>query len=194
VTDEHFDGTDRTDEFLGKRQRLTPQTGNALLQGVVEPLDVVGLRANLLIAWCLRWSSMANWRIVVPGAVLTSRPSGELGLGSHCPNGNGHTWIEERARIGTIATTLDVQWFFLLLFVTGLAAGLVNAITGGGGLVVLPVFLAAGLVMALGQVIGGVLGAHLVVHKGAGFVRPLYLIVVIALLLKLLYERITGMG
>jgi uncharacterized membrane protein YfcA len=71
---------------------------------------------------------------------------------------------------------------------------LVNAITGGGGLVVLPVFLAAGLVMALGQVIGGVLGAHLVVHKGAGFVRPLYLIVVIALLLKLLYERITGMG
>jgi hypothetical protein len=91
VTDEHSDGTDRTDEFLGKRQRLTHQTGNALLQGVVEPLDVVGLRANLLIAWCLRWSSMANWRIVVPGAVLTSRPSGELGLGSHCPNGNGHT-------------------------------------------------------------------------------------------------------
>jgi uncharacterized membrane protein YfcA len=55
------------------------------------------------------------------------------------------------------------------------------------------VWLAAGLVMALGQVIGGVLGAHLVMHKGAGFVRPLYLIVVIALLLKLLYERFSGM-
>jgi hypothetical protein len=34
--------------------------------------------------------------------------------------------------------------------------------------------LAAGLVMALGQVVGGVLGAHLVMQKGAGFVRPLY--------------------
>ena len=44
-----------------------------------------------------------------------------------------------------MATTLDVQWFFPLLFVTGLGAGWVNAITGGGGLVVLPVFLAAGV-------------------------------------------------
>jgi uncharacterized membrane protein YfcA len=39
-----------------------------------------------------------------------------------------------------------------------------------------------------------VLGAHLVIHKGAGFVRPLYLLVVIALLLKLLYERFAGVG
>jgi uncharacterized membrane protein YfcA len=56
------------------------------------------------------------------------------------------------------------------------------------------VWLAAGLVMAVGQVAGGVLGAHLVIHKGAGFVRPLYLLVVIALLLKLLYERFAGVG
>jgi uncharacterized membrane protein YfcA len=56
------------------------------------------------------------------------------------------------------------------------------------------VWLAAGLVMAVGQVVGGILGAHLVMHKGAGFVRLLYLIVVIALLLKLLYERFSGMG
>jgi uncharacterized membrane protein YfcA len=56
------------------------------------------------------------------------------------------------------------------------------------------VWLAAGLVMALGQVVGGVLGAHLVMHKGAGFVRPLYLIVVIALLLTLLYARVAGIG
>jgi uncharacterized protein len=56
------------------------------------------------------------------------------------------------------------------------------------------VWLAAGLAMALGQIVGGVLGAHLVIDKGAAFVRPLYLIVVIALLLKLLYERVAGMG
>jgi hypothetical protein len=55
------------------------------------------------------------------------------------------------------------------------------------------VWVTAGLVMALGQIVAGALGAHLVVHKGAGFVRPLYLIVVIALLLKLLYERVAGM-
>lgn len=54
------------------------------------------------------------------------------------------------------------------------------------------VWLASGLVMALGQIAGGVLGAHLVMHKGAGIVRPLYLSVVIMLLLKLLYERVAG--
>src|SRR5688572_12759108 len=39
---------------------------------------------------------------------------------------------------------LDTIWLWPLLFVTGLAAGWVNAITGGGGLVVLPVFLVVG--------------------------------------------------
>lgn len=51
------------------------------------------------------------------------------------------------------------------------------------------VWLAAGLIMALGQVLGGVLGAYVVIKKGAGWVRPLYLTVVILLLLKLIYER-----
>jgi uncharacterized protein len=39
---------------------------------------------------------------------------------------------------------LDAIGLFPLLFATGLTAGWVNAITGGGGLVVLPVFLAVG--------------------------------------------------
>lgn len=51
------------------------------------------------------------------------------------------------------------------------------------------VWLAAGLAMALGQLVGGVLGAHLVMNRGARVVRPLYLTVVVLLLLKLLYER-----
>jgi uncharacterized membrane protein YfcA len=54
------------------------------------------------------------------------------------------------------------------------------------------VWLAAGLVMALGQGMGGVLGARPVIHKGAGWVRPLYLATVLVLLLKLLYERFGG--
>jgi len=40
----------------------------------------------------------------------------------------------------------------------------------------------------------GVLGAHPVIDRGAGLVRPLCLIVVIALLLKPLYERVAGMS
>lgn len=56
------------------------------------------------------------------------------------------------------------------------------------------VWLTAGIVMTLGQIVGGVLGARLVVNRGAGFVRPLYLTVVTGLLLKLLYDRFGGVG
>jgi uncharacterized membrane protein YfcA len=49
------------------------------------------------------------------------------------------------------------------------------------------VWLSAGLVMALGQLVGGMLGAHLVMKRGANVVRPLHLSVVVHL--KLLYER-----
>ena len=51
------------------------------------------------------------------------------------------------------------------------------------------VWLSAGLVMALGQLVGGVLGARLVMKGGARVVRPIYLSVVVLLLLKLLHER-----
>jgi uncharacterized membrane protein YfcA len=54
------------------------------------------------------------------------------------------------------------------------------------------VWLVAGLIMALGQVIGEGLGAHYVIKGGARVVRPLYLLVVVLLLLKLLYERYGG--
>jgi len=43
VADEELDGTDMVREFLGKRQRLTHQTGDALTQRVVETLNVIGL-------------------------------------------------------------------------------------------------------------------------------------------------------
>src|SRR5262245_14037005 len=36
-------------------------------------------------------------------------------------------------------------WFYPALFVTGLAAGFVDSIAGGGGLITLPVLLSAGL-------------------------------------------------
>ncbi|WP_421870647.1 TSUP family transporter [Motiliproteus sp.] len=43
-----------------------------------------------------------------------------------------------------------------------------------------------GLVMALGQLIGGRLGAHLVVLKGAGLIRPLVVLICVLMSLKLL--------
>jgi uncharacterized membrane protein YfcA len=53
------------------------------------------------------------------------------------PGAEGHD-------IGTVTPMLDALWLFPLLLATGLAAGWVNAVTGVGGLVVLPIFLAVG--------------------------------------------------
>lgn len=47
---------------------------------------------------------------------------------------------------------------------------------------------AAGLVMAAGQVLGARLGSGLVVRRGARFVRPVFLAVVVLTLLKLLHD------
>ena len=43
--------------------------------------------------------------------------------------------------------------------------------------------------MAVGQIIGSVLGARQVVTRGAAFVRPIYFAVVTLVLLKLIYDR-----
>lgn len=45
-----------------------------------------------------------------------------------------------------------------------------------------------GIVMAGGQVIGSTIGARLVVHKGSGLIRPVYIIIVILTTLSLLYR------
>jgi uncharacterized membrane protein YfcA len=50
------------------------------------------------------------------------------------------------------------------------------------------VWFAAGLTMALGQVIGARMGSQLVVRRGASIIRPIYIIIVIATTLKLLYN------
>jgi hypothetical protein len=42
--------------------------------------------------------------------------------------------------------------------------------------------------MALGQVIGARMGSQLVVRRGASIIRPIYIIIVIATTLKLLYN------
>jgi hypothetical protein len=47
VADKQLDGPDMVGELLGKRQCVAHQTGHALAQGVVEPLDVIGCARQL---------------------------------------------------------------------------------------------------------------------------------------------------
>src|ERR1051326_6636469 len=50
------------------------------------------------------------------------------------------------------------------------------------------VYLVAGLTMGLGQVLGAKLGSGMVIKRGASFIRPIFIAVVIAVTLKLLYD------
>ena len=50
------------------------------------------------------------------------------------------------------------------------------------------VFFVAGLVMGVGQLLGARIGSRMVIRKGTRFIRPVFLAVVLALTLKLLYD------
>ena len=50
------------------------------------------------------------------------------------------------------------------------------------------VWFLSGIVMAAGQIIGARLGSHMVIRKGTSFIRPLYIAIVLATTLKLLYN------
>lgn len=54
------------------------------------------------------------------------------------------------------------------------------------------VHLGAGLAMAAGQLVGGRLGAHLVVTRGARFIRPVFLVMVTLTLARLLWVNYAG--
>jgi len=50
----------------------------------------------------------------------------------------------------------------------------------------------AGLVMGLGQLLGARIGARMVIRKGTRFIRPIFITVVLAITLKLLYDGFWG--
>ena len=50
------------------------------------------------------------------------------------------------------------------------------------------VWFASGLTMAAGQIIGARIGSRMVIKKGTSFIRPLYISIVVATTLKLLYN------
>ncbi len=46
--------------------------------------------------------------------------------------------------------------------------------------------------MGVGQFAGARLGSRIVVKKGAGFIRPIFITIVLAVTAKLLYENFAG--
>ena len=71
-----------------------------------------------------------------------------------------------------------------LMNFTSNAASLVVFLCGGKAL------LPAGLVMGVGQLLGAVLGARIVIARGARFIRPIFVVVVIAISLRLLLTSV----
>jgi hypothetical protein len=95
--------------------------------------------------------------------------------------------------------------FWTMAFVLGLgfnltrATGYTKVMNFASNLSSLGLFLlgghvsfAAGLTMGAGQLLGARLGSRMVVAKGAKFIRPVFLAVVLALTLKLLYDACRG--
>ena len=94
--------------------------------------------------------------------------------------------------------------FWIMVFVTVLGHDLVRAsaharvMNFASNLAALLFFAAAGkvawlpgLVMGAGQVIGGRLGSHLAIHRGARFIRPAFLLMASLMTLKLIYASRT---
>lgn len=85
-----------------------------------------------------------------------------LGVGFNMTKATGYT------KAMNFASNVSSLLFFLL-----------------AGLVVFP----AGLTMGVGQLIGARLGSGMVVTRGTEFIRPIFIAVVLAIVLKLIYEH-----
>jgi len=83
------------------------------------------------------------------------------------------------------------------LSLTAFAAGLVDAIAGGGGLAAFSLFAWRGAIlwqlalpMAVANVIGARLGARLALRRGDRFVQVVVTVVVLAVVAKLLFDML----
>ncbi len=76
------------------------------------------------------------------------------------------------------------------------AVGVTKVMNFTSNIVALAVFIAAGnvyytagLVMACGQILGARLGSGLAIKKGVGFIRPVFIMVVVATTIRLIWEN-----
>jgi hypothetical protein len=97
---------------------------------------------------------------------------------------------------GFLGPGTGALWVFVFMFFLGLNlvsasmhAKPLNMIGSFFSLIVFMighhVFYAVGMIMAVGQLVGSRIGAHLVLEKGVSFLRPLYLFVVTVMTLLL---------
>jgi len=88
-----------------------------------------------------------------------------LGLGCNLTRATGYT------KVMNFASNLSSLALFLL----------------GGN-----IYFLAGLTMGVGQALGARVGARMVISKGTKFIRPIFILVVLAITLKLIYENYRG--
>ncbi len=96
-----------------------------------------------------------------PGAGTFWTMAYMLGLGFNLTRATGY------AKVMNFASNISSLAFFLM----------------GGN-----VFFAAGLVMGFGQLLGARIGSRMVIARGTRFIRPVFISVVLALTLKLIYD------
>jgi hypothetical protein len=94
--------------------------------------------------------------------------------------GTGSFWTVSLVAFSGYNLTKAVGVTKIMNFTSNFVA-LVVFVIGGN------VYYSAGIVMAIGQIIGARLGSNLAIKRGAGFIRPLFITVVLATTLRLIY-------
>jgi len=174
------------------------------------PAAALAFTGSLCGAWALTLVSGEFLRKLLPfillGLLLYTVARKDLGR-HHTPNFSGRAEMIAMCVIGFVLGTYDGFFgpgtgsFFIFMMVRVLgydflnasaSAKLLNTTTNLGGLLLLAlkghVWWHYGLVMAMANVTGSLLGARVALKHGAGFVRKVFMVVVSALILKTAYD------
>lgn len=98
--------------------------------------------------------------------------------------GTGSFWMAALLVVGGFDMTQSSGLTRIMNFTSNIVALTLFAL---GGNIVYP----AGICMAVGQVLGALLGSHMAMQRGARFIRPIFLTVVFATLVKIVYGLVT---
>ena len=135
------------------------------------------------------------YTIVTPAAEETARPARMNGILLFVIGGIVFGFYD-----GFFGPGIGSFWVTTLIFFQGFdltkSIGYSKVMNSTSNLVALALFfmggmvwLAAGFVMAAGQVTGAWVGSRLVVKRGASFIRPLYICIVLLMTIKLFYDK-----
>lgn len=170
------------------------------------PAAIGGLVASFAGAWCVTVVSPDALRRVLPAVLLAvlaytlvKKDMGRV----HAPRYSGRTEALAATAIGVVIGFYDGFFgpgtgsFFVFLFVRWLGYDFLNAsasaklLNTATNVSALALFVAKGhiwwhfvAVMAVANVLGSLLGTHIALKHGAGFVRGVFVVVVAALILK----------